>query len=227
MSHEIQGSGEWQQDLFHAGELLSLCPHPGSSGLEQPPNTQRQHSQHPGTARGHLQGHRHPKGAAGEAPTCRKPLLDEGEAVPGAHELDVAAGQGAALAGELHGQRGWAARPLRQLEPRQQRPHTCNWNPKGDPDEHGGALGASQRRHGQWDAQSAAGRDPGAGQRQTPLILPAGFGFSHTPAMGTAFHMENLLWEPAILPTGMRGGPQPSNRGEQRPWQTTTSQPGV
>lgn len=67
-----------------------------------------------------------PRGAAGEAPTCRKPLLDEGEAVAGADELDVAAGQGAPLAGELDGQGGRGARPFRELESGQQGPHTCD-----------------------------------------------------------------------------------------------------
>lgn len=67
-----------------------------------------------------------PRGATGEAPTCRKPLLDEGEAVAGADELDVAAGEGAPLAGELDGQGGRGARPLRELESGQQGPHTCD-----------------------------------------------------------------------------------------------------
>lgn len=57
-----------------------------------------------------------PRGATGEALTCCKPLLDEGEAVAGTDELDVAAGERAPLAGELHGQGGWGARPLRELE---------------------------------------------------------------------------------------------------------------
>lgn len=65
-----------------------------------------------------------PRGAAGEAPTCCKPLLDEGEAVAGANKLNVAAGQCAPLAGELHGQGGRGAGPLRELESGQQRPHT-------------------------------------------------------------------------------------------------------
>lgn len=52
----------------------------------------------------------------GLAPTCCKPLLDEREAVTGTDELDVTAGERAALAGELHGQGGWGAGPLRQLE---------------------------------------------------------------------------------------------------------------
>lgn len=39
--------------------------------------------------------------------TCSKPLFNEGESVPRAEQLDVAAGQCAALAGELHCQRRW------------------------------------------------------------------------------------------------------------------------
>ena len=64
------------------------------------------------------------------APTCREPLLDEREAVAGADELNVTAGERAALAGELHGQGGWGAGPLRQLEAGQQRAHACRRAPK-------------------------------------------------------------------------------------------------
>lgn len=67
-----------------------------------------------------------PRGATDEAPTCCKSLLDEGEAVAGADELDVAAGQRAPLAGELHGQGGRGAGSLRELESGQQRPHACS-----------------------------------------------------------------------------------------------------
>ena len=56
--------------------------------------------------------------------TCSEPLLDEREAVPRTHQLDVAAGQIAALTRELQGQRGRLTGALRQLEPGQQGPHT-------------------------------------------------------------------------------------------------------
>ena len=99
----------------------------GSLGLNSQQNTQR------GQSQACQQSWRGPsgtlpsqRGAAGEAPTCRKPLLDEGEAVAGADELNIAARQRAPLAGELHGQGGRGTRPLRELESGQERAHTCD-----------------------------------------------------------------------------------------------------
>lgn len=117
------------------------------------------------------------------APTCREPLLDEGEAVAGADELDVAAGERAALAGELHGQRGRDARPLRQLEAGQQRAHACGWkaphgsltSPQGHAARPAGGLARAARCHG-------CTGTPRRGQEVKPLILPSDLCFLDTLA---------------------------------------------
>lgn len=80
--------------------------------LVQPTNTQQGQSRCAAQLEGAAEDTAIPRAATSKVPTCRKPLLDEGEAVPSTDELDVTAGECSPLAGELHGQGGWGAGPL-------------------------------------------------------------------------------------------------------------------